>query len=263
MWSFRLWDYISWPACALEPAAPLGGFEGSWPNHARDRSPDRNTSRASATAARSRFTANASRTSPRIRRSATRSGCWRACTTRCTTSARACCAPRPIPAAAATRTSSFEPRAMRRKWWARATRSPNGRASPTAGWAAVRITRRHFSPRSARIPDFYTPYEENARRWYKKVQEEVTFVNHAIVNPPVDRNKQLEEVRDVYMHVEKETDARPDRERREGGRHHFHADALQLHRQQRRAADQDQGFRLRLHRAHGRARREAVLPAVV
>jgi 4-hydroxyphenylacetate 3-monooxygenase len=55
-------------------------------------------------------------------------------------------------------------------------------------------------------PDFYTPFQDNARRWYKKVQEEVTFVNHAIVNPPVDRNKQLEEVRDVYMHVEKETD---------------------------------------------------------
>jgi 4-hydroxyphenylacetate 3-monooxygenase len=56
-------------------------------------------------------------------------------------------------------------------------------------------------------PDFYHPYDANARRWYKKVVEEVTFVNHAIVNPPVDRNKQLEEVRDVYMHVEKETDA--------------------------------------------------------
>ena len=53
---------------------------------------------------------------------------------------------------------------------------------------------------------FYAPYEDNAKRWYKKVQEECTFVNHAIVNPPVDRNKQLEEVRDVYMHVEKETD---------------------------------------------------------
>lgn len=53
---------------------------------------------------------------------------------------------------------------------------------------------------------FYTPFDENARRWYKKVQEEVTFVNHAIVNPPVDRNKELSEVRDVYMHVEKETD---------------------------------------------------------
>ena len=55
--------------------------------------------------------------------------------------------------------------------------------------------------------EFYTPFQENARRWYKKVQEEVTFVNHAIVNPPVDRNKELAEVRDVYMHVEKETDA--------------------------------------------------------
>jgi 4-hydroxyphenylacetate 3-monooxygenase len=55
-------------------------------------------------------------------------------------------------------------------------------------------------------PDFYKPFDANARRWYKKVNEEVTFVNHAIVNPPVDRNKPLEEVRDVYMHVEKETD---------------------------------------------------------
>src|SRR5262245_13650862 len=54
--------------------------------------------------------------------------------------------------------------------------------------------------------DYYAPFSDNARRWYKKVQEEVTFVNHAIVNPPVDRNKELSEVRDVYMHVEKETD---------------------------------------------------------
>ncbi len=54
--------------------------------------------------------------------------------------------------------------------------------------------------------EFYSPFQENAKRWYKKVQEEVTFVNHAIVNPPVDRNKELSEVRDVYMHVEKETD---------------------------------------------------------
>ncbi len=102
--------------------------------------------------------------------------------------------------------------------------------------------------------DFYTPFDENARRWYKKVQEEVTFVNHAIVNPPVDRNKELAEVRDVYMHVEKETDARPDRQRRQSRGHHVHADALQLHRQQRRAAHQDQGFRVRLHRRHRFAR---------
>jgi 4-hydroxyphenylacetate 3-monooxygenase len=55
-------------------------------------------------------------------------------------------------------------------------------------------------------PDFYKPFDENAGRWYKKVNNEVTFVNHAIVNPPVDRNKALEDVRDVYMRVEKETD---------------------------------------------------------
>jgi len=53
---------------------------------------------------------------------------------------------------------------------------------------------------------FYTPFDNNARVWYKRVQEEVSFVNHAIVNPPVDRDKPLDEVKDVYMHVEKETD---------------------------------------------------------
>ena len=55
--------------------------------------------------------------------------------------------------------------------------------------------------------DFYTPYDENARRWYKRVTEEVSFVNHAIVNPPVDRDKPLDQVKDVYMHVVDETDA--------------------------------------------------------
>jgi 4-hydroxyphenylacetate 3-monooxygenase len=54
--------------------------------------------------------------------------------------------------------------------------------------------------------DYYEPYQENAKRWYKKVQEEVSFVNHAIVNPPVDRDRPLDEVKDVYMHVVKETD---------------------------------------------------------
>ena len=54
--------------------------------------------------------------------------------------------------------------------------------------------------------DFYAPFDENARRWYKRTQEEVSFVNHAIVNPPVDRQKQLAEVKDVYMHVEEERD---------------------------------------------------------
>ena len=54
---------------------------------------------------------------------------------------------------------------------------------------------------------YYAPYDENARRWYKKVNDEVSFVNHAIVHPPVDRDTPLDEVKDVYMHVEEETDA--------------------------------------------------------
>src|SRR6188472_3887073 len=54
--------------------------------------------------------------------------------------------------------------------------------------------------------EYYAPFDENARRWYKRVQEQVSFVNHAIVNPPVDRDKPLDEVKDVYMHVVDEKD---------------------------------------------------------
>jgi 4-hydroxyphenylacetate 3-monooxygenase len=55
--------------------------------------------------------------------------------------------------------------------------------------------------------DFYDPWQENAKRWYKFSQERVPFVNHAIIHPPVDRDRPPQEVGDVYVHVEKETDA--------------------------------------------------------
>ncbi len=55
-------------------------------------------------------------------------------------------------------------------------------------------------------PEFYGPYAENARRWHKRAQEMVPFMNHAIVNPPIDRHKPVSEVKDVYVHVERETD---------------------------------------------------------
>ena len=54
--------------------------------------------------------------------------------------------------------------------------------------------------------EYYEPFQDNARRWYKEAQERVLYFNHAIVNPPVDRDRPMEEVRDVYMHVEKEVD---------------------------------------------------------
>jgi aromatic ring hydroxylase len=55
--------------------------------------------------------------------------------------------------------------------------------------------------------DFYDPYQENARRWYAYSQERVPFINHAIIHPPVDRDRPPNEVGDVCCHVEKETDA--------------------------------------------------------
>ncbi|MBM0127159.1 4-hydroxyphenylacetate 3-hydroxylase family protein [Pimelobacter simplex] len=55
--------------------------------------------------------------------------------------------------------------------------------------------------------ELYAPFEANAERWYRESQEKVLYWNHAIINPPVDRNLPPDEVGDVYMKVEKETDA--------------------------------------------------------
>ena len=56
-------------------------------------------------------------------------------------------------------------------------------------------------------PEFYAPYDENARRWYRRYAAKALFLNHVLVNPPVDRNKPVHEVADVYLHVVRETDA--------------------------------------------------------
>lgn len=56
-------------------------------------------------------------------------------------------------------------------------------------------------------PDGFGEYAANARAWYKRSQEEVLHVGHAIINPPVDRSLPFEQVNDVFVHVEKETDA--------------------------------------------------------
>ena len=55
--------------------------------------------------------------------------------------------------------------------------------------------------------ELYSPFQANAERWYKESQEKVLYWNHAIINPPVDRQLPPDEVGDVFMKVEKETDA--------------------------------------------------------
>ena len=56
-------------------------------------------------------------------------------------------------------------------------------------------------------PEFYKPFDESARRWYRRYAAKALFLNHVLVNPPVDRNKPVHEVADVYLHVVRETDA--------------------------------------------------------
>ncbi|WP_066907947.1 4-hydroxyphenylacetate 3-hydroxylase N-terminal domain-containing protein [Millisia brevis] len=55
-------------------------------------------------------------------------------------------------------------------------------------------------------PEFFGEFADNARYWYTRVQEEVLHVGHAIVHPPVDRAKGVEQVKDVFVHVDEEVD---------------------------------------------------------
>jgi 4-hydroxyphenylacetate 3-monooxygenase len=54
---------------------------------------------------------------------------------------------------------------------------------------------------------FYGDFADNARAWYKRAQESVLYLNHALVNPPIDRAKPADQVKDVYITIQKETDA--------------------------------------------------------
>ena len=55
--------------------------------------------------------------------------------------------------------------------------------------------------------DFYGDFADNAKSWYRRAQDAVFFMNHAIVNPPIDRAKAAEEVKDVFITIDKESDA--------------------------------------------------------
>jgi len=54
---------------------------------------------------------------------------------------------------------------------------------------------------------FYGTFAANAKAWYRRAQDHVLFMNHAIVNPPVDRHKAADQVKDVFITIQKETDA--------------------------------------------------------
>lgn len=55
--------------------------------------------------------------------------------------------------------------------------------------------------------EFYGKFAGNARAWHKRAQENVLYLNHALINPPIDRDKPADQVKDVYINITKETDA--------------------------------------------------------
>jgi 4-hydroxyphenylacetate 3-monooxygenase len=55
-------------------------------------------------------------------------------------------------------------------------------------------------------PEFYSPFESTAHAWYRRYAEKVLFLNHVLINPPIDRNRAVHEVEDVYLHAVEERD---------------------------------------------------------
>jgi 4-hydroxyphenylacetate 3-monooxygenase len=55
-------------------------------------------------------------------------------------------------------------------------------------------------------PSWYEPFTDSATHWYRKYAEQALFLNHVLINPPIDRDKAVHEVEDVYVHVLEERD---------------------------------------------------------
>jgi 4-hydroxyphenylacetate 3-monooxygenase len=98
---------------------------------------------------------------------------------------------------------------------ARSRDDMRGAQQAIAGWARLSYGwmgrtpdyKAAFSNTLGGFPEYYGAYADNARVWYKRAQEAMPFMNHAIVNPPIDRHRPAEAVKDVYACVRKETDA--------------------------------------------------------
>ena len=48
---------------------------------------------------------------------------------------------------------------------------------------------------------FYEKFGDNAKHWYARSQNHVLFMNHAIVNPPVDRMQPPDQIKDVFINI--------------------------------------------------------------
>lgn len=64
-----------------------------------------------------------------------------------------------------------------------------------------------FAATLASDPDLYAPFQDNALNWYRQSARQVLFLNHVLVNPAAGRARSATDMRDLYLHVERETDA--------------------------------------------------------
>ncbi|MGH7905283.1 MAG: 4-hydroxyphenylacetate 3-hydroxylase N-terminal domain-containing protein [Candidatus Binataceae bacterium] len=55
--------------------------------------------------------------------------------------------------------------------------------------------------------DYYKPFDENARRWYRNAQDQCLFLAMSLINPPVNRTRPPDELTDFFIRAERETDA--------------------------------------------------------
>ena len=53
---------------------------------------------------------------------------------------------------------------------------------------------------------YYDEYGDNARRWYEKSARQCLFMNHVLIDPPVDRHQPRIDLRDVFVSVTSEDD---------------------------------------------------------
>ncbi|MFD8494760.1 4-hydroxyphenylacetate 3-hydroxylase family protein [Amycolatopsis sp. NPDC059657] len=54
---------------------------------------------------------------------------------------------------------------------------------------------------------FYGDFAPNARRWYREFSARALYLNHVIINPPIDRKRAVHDMEDVFVHAVRETDA--------------------------------------------------------
>lgn len=54
--------------------------------------------------------------------------------------------------------------------------------------------------------EYYGPYAQNAVSWYQAFTRQALYLNHVIINPPLDRKRPIHEMGKEFIHVVRETD---------------------------------------------------------